>query len=632
MERNTSEQESRSDNDEPPPAGGSNASLIKRLLALSWSYRSGCLNVLGLQVIVLVLGLGGLGLSGIGIDYLRHHLSPDVAPPAWPFGLAPPDAWSPRLVLLTIGGTIVLLACVSAVLNYAYHVAAAKLINEDIVVNLRSRVYDKLQRLSFRFFDSNASGSLINRAARDVRAAGQFIENVIITGIIMVLSLAIYLTYMLSIHPLLTLACLATTPLLWTISVRFSRKVRPAYLHNRTLVDELVLALSESIKGIPVIKSFAREQEAERRFSRANRKVRDQRFWIFGRVSRLNPTVQLITQVNLMILLIYGGILVISGDLALGGGLVVFAGLLQQFSSQVANISTIANSMQESLTAAERVFEVFDLPVEIASPADPVRIPAIEGRIEFDGVSFAYEPPESVLQDVTFKAEPGECIAILGATGSGKTTLLSLIARFYDPVLGRILLDGHDLKQLDLDELRRNIGIVFQENFLFSNTVAANIAFGHPDASREQVERAAQTAAADEFIAEMKDGYDTILSEAGSDLSGGQRQRIAIARAILTEPRILLMDDPTAAIDPETEGEILGAMENAMHGRTTFVIANRLSTLRRADRIVVLKQGRAVQHGTHDELVAVPGLYQELARAQEIDAESRDILAGAHGS
>jgi len=629
MESSTDEKDAKPDDGDPPSTTASNWPLIKRLLTLSWAYRAGCLKILILQVVVLVLGLGALGLSGVGIDYLRHEITPGAPDPVWPLGLAPPGNWSSLAVLLTIGGSIVVLALVSGILNYAYHVAVADLVNVKIVAGLRSRVYDKLQRLSFKFFDSNASGSLINRAARDVRATGQFIDSVIITGIIMMLSLGIYLTYMISIHPLLTVACLATTPLLWGISIRFSRRVRPAYLHNRGLVDDLVLALSESVKGIPVIKSFAREAEAERRFRDANRKVLDQRYWIFGRISRLNPTVQFITQINLTILLLYGGVLVIRGELALGSGLVVFAGLLQQFSAQVANISSIANSMQESLTAAERVFEVFDLPIEIASPVAPTQLSEVEGSVEFDNVSFAYEPPNCVLQNVTFRANPGECIAILGATGAGKTSVLSLIARFYDPVLGGVFVDGHDVKELDLAQLRRNIGVVFQENFLFSNTVAANIAFGHPEAAQEQIERAARTASAHDFIMEMRDGYDTVLSEAGSDLSGGQRQRIAIARAILTEPRILLMDDPTAAIDPETEGEILGAMQSAMQGRTTFVVANRISTLRRADRILVFDHGHIVQQGRHEELIEEAGAYQIMAKAQMIDAESLDILEGA---
>lgn len=630
MQSSTEQPDADPDDAEPDPAAKTAVETVfKRLLRLGWSFRSGCLKVLSLQMTVLILGLGGLGLSGIGIDYLRHEITPNAHAPAWPFGFSPPEHWSSLAVLLCLGGTIVFLALLSGVVNYAYHVAAASLVHEKIVVSLRTRVYNKLQRLSFKFFDSNASGSLINRVARDVAATGQFISGVIMTSVIMLLSLGLYLAYMFSIHATLSIACLATTPFLWWASTRFSKRVRPAYSVNRGLVDDLVLVLSEAVRGIPVIKSFAGEAEAEQRFQHANRKVLNQRFWIFGRISVFNPTVQFMTQINLMILLVYGGLLVVRGDLALGAGLIVFAGLLQQFSAQVVNISSIANTMQESMTAAERVFEVLDMPIEIKSPAEPVQLAAIAGHVAFEGVSFAYGPPETVLQDITFRTEPGECVAILGATGSGKTTLLSLIARFYDPVLGRVLVDGHDARDLDLEQLRRSIGVVFQENFLFSNTVAANIAFGHPEAGREQIERAARVAAAHDFIMEMRDGYDSVLSEGGVDLSGGQRQRIAIARAILTEPRILLMDDPTAAIDSETERDILGAMDNAMQGRTTFIVANRISTLQHADRIIVLDRGRIVQSGGHDELLGEAGAYQAMAQAQMIDAESLTILSGS---
>jgi ATP-binding cassette subfamily B protein len=238
------------------------------------------------------------------------------------------------------------------------------------------------------------------------------------------------------------------------------------------------------------------------------------------------------------------------------------------------------------------------------------------GRIEFDHVWFEYTPGNPVLKDINLVIEPGEKVAILGATGAGKTTLLSLVCRFYDPTRGRILLDGHELRDLDLDDLRRNIGLVFQESFLFSNTVAANIAFGHPEATLTQVEAAAKVAAAYDFIAALPHGFDTVLGEGGLDLSGGQRQRLAIARAVLLDPAILLLDDPAAAIDPHTEHEILAAMDQAMQGRTNLVIAHRLSTLRQCDRVIVLDQGSIAQHGTHAELMEAEGHYRHAAQSQ----------------
>jgi ATP-binding cassette subfamily B protein len=302
----------------------------------------------------------------------------------------------------------------------------------------------------------------------------------------------------------------------------------------------------------------------------------------------------------------------------------VFAGLLQQFNGQVANITTIANSVQQSFTAARRVFEVLDTPLEVENRPEPIVPARLTGRLAFENVGFGYLPDARVLEDVSFQAEPGQVIGIFGMTGAGKSSLLSLIPRFYDPQHGRILADGRDLRDLELDAYRRQIGIVYQESFLFSNTVAANIAFGSPRATQAQIEQAARTASAHEFVMGLSHGYETVLGESGADLSGGQRQRLALARALLLEPPILILDDPTASVDPKTEHEIVSALRVAMEGRTTFVVANRLSLLRRADVILVLERGRLAQVGTHDELVRLPGTYRETALLQLMDLTDED--------
>jgi ATP-binding cassette subfamily B protein len=307
---------------------------------------------------------------------------------------------------------------------------------------------------------------------------------------------------------------------------------------------------------------------------------------------------------------------VLEGKLPLGAGLIVFAGLLEQFSGQVNQVATVVNSVQQSLIGARRVFEILDAPVEVKSRPGAIRRPRLTGAVAIERVSFAYDGIDPVLRDISLEVKPGQCVAILGATGAGKSVLMSLIPRFWDPTSGRVLLDGIDARDLELDDLRRNIGLVFQESFLFSNTVAANIAFGHPDATREQIEKAARIAAAHDFIMALPKGYDTILGESGNTLSGGQRQRLAIARAVLLEPPILLLDDPTAAIDSETEHEIFEALDRAIAGRTTFIVAHRLSTLRRADFIIVMEDGRIVQRGRHDELMREPGPYLRVANLQ----------------
>ena len=606
----------------------SNGALIRRLLAVSWRYRAGCIRVFLYQIILLATGLGALGLAGLGIDFVRHELQPGSKPPQWPFHLTPPATWPAMNVLTAIAAAILLLALARTFLNYLYSIAVAELIERYVVVDIRTQVYDKLQRLSFRFFDANASGSIINRVTGDSRAVANFLNQVLIQGVIMLLSLFAYLAYMLFVNVRLTLVCLATTPLLWIISSTFSRIVQPQYTRNRDLVDEMIQTLAESVQGIQTIKGFAREPEQAAKFEVKNQAVREQQQSIFWKVSVFIPSILFLTQVNIFVLLAYGGHLVVTGELPIGTGMVVFAGLLQQFSAQITTFAQIANTAQQSLTGARRVFEVLDAPVEIYSSSGAVHLEHAKGAVRFDHVTFSYNKTDPVLDKVDFEVQPGECVAILGATGAGKSTLLSLIPRFYDATNGRVMVDGMDVREIDLDDLRRHIGLVFQESFLFSNTVAANIAFGHPDATREQIERAATIAAAHEFIRELPQGYDTLLREGGKDLSGGQRQRLAIARAILLDPSILLLDDPTAAVDPQTEQEILHAIDNAMRGRTTFIVAHRMSTLRRAHRVIVLEHGRIAQIGRHEELIARDGHYRYVLSLQLTGDDGGQMIAG----
>jgi ABC-type multidrug transport system fused ATPase/permease subunit len=599
----------------PAPAPeASNWQLTRRLLAMTWRYRWGCIKVLAVQVALLVFALSGIGFTGLGIDEIRHALDPSAPEPRWPFHLAPPADWPPMRVVAAIALAVFAFAALRAVCNNLNTVWFAELLQGRLVVDLRAAVYDRLQRLSFRFFDANASSSLINRVS-DVQSVRLFIDGVVMPVVVMIISVAAYLAYMLAIHVKLTLACLAATPLLWMVSSSFSRTVRPAYKRTSDLFDAMVERLSESIRGVQVVKAFAREPGEIERFEKANDTLRDQQHWIFWRVSSFVPVILFLSQTNLIVLLGYGGWLSMRGEISVGTGLVSFAAILQQFAAQIAGIGNIANSMQQCLRAARRVFEVLDAPVQIESPRNPVRPPRIEGRVRFEKVWFDHGR-DPVLQDIDFEAKPGQCVAIVGPTGSGKSALMSLVPRFYDPASGRVLIDEIDARDLDLDQLRRSVGLVFQESFLFSTTIAANIAFGHPEASREQIEKAARIAAAHEFITALPNGYDTILGEAGIGLSGGQKQRLAIARALLPEPAILLLDDPTASVDPGTEHEIVEAMEAAMAGRTTFLVAHRPSMLRRADLVIVIDRGRIVQIGTHGELMRATGYYARSAEAQ----------------
>jgi ATP-binding cassette subfamily B protein len=593
-----------------------NATIIKRLLALGWAYRKRCLAVLGYQVLLLALGLLGLGLTGLAIDVIRHQLQPHAPLPRWPLGWTPPPHWSAMVLVTAVGGAVLAMATARAVINYLYSVTVGQLVQMEIVPSMRAAVYDKLQRMSFRFFDATASGSIINRVTGDVQSVRAFVDQVLIQSVILLLSLGVYFVYMVGKHPGLTAACVATTPLLWAAATYFSRWVQPAYAESRQRADQMVTFYAESLQGIRVVKGFAREPEQRAAFAERNRRVRDQQDTIFRRVSLFTPTIDGLGQFNLVVLLAYGGSLVAQGRLTLGD-LVVFAGLLQQFAGQVTNLANIVNTLQQSLISARRVFEVLDAKVEVASPAHPVAPPQVEGSLRFEGVDFSYgRGSRPALERVDFEARPGERVVLFGETGAGKSTLLSLIPRFYDPTRGRVCLDGIDLRAYDLPALRARVGVVFQESFLFSATIADNLAFGRPDASREDIERAARLASAHDFVTALPQGYDTMLEEGGSNLSGGQRQRLAIARAILRDPPVLLLDDPTAAVDAETEGEVLAALARVAERRTTFVATHRLGACYDADLILVLEDGRVVERGRHDELMRARGPYARAAALQ----------------
>jgi ATP-binding cassette subfamily B protein len=603
--------------------------LLKRLIRLGLEYRGACTALLLLDLGLVALALGSLGLTGVGIDYIRQRVDPSAPPPQFPFGWSPPETASPFAVVCMIAGTVLLLALLGAALRYAAAIAAAKL-SQEVLVRIRTDVYEKLQQLSFRFYDAGESSSIINRAAGDANAVRSFVDGVMIKVLAVSLTLTVYLIYMLRIHFWLTVICLATTPLLWIGSVYFSRLVQPAYRKAGELGDQLIRILVENVQGVHVVKGFAREREEIAKFTAATTRILEQKEAIFFRVSVFQPVMGLLTQVNMLLLIALGGVLVVRGELALGTGLFVFANLLQEFANQIGQIVNIANSIQSSLISAERVFEVIDTPIDVMSPPSARRLPRAEGRIDFMDVNFGYVPGKPVLRGLTFHVEPGERIGITGETGAGKSTLISLVMRFYDVTSGSVRIDGLDVRELNIDDLRRNIGLVFQESFLFSHTIAANIAFGRPEATLDEVARAARIAAAHDFIAALPEGYETLVGEYGANLSGGQRQRLALSRALLLDPPILLLDDATASVDPETEHEIELAVQQAMQNRTTLVVSNRIATLRRTDRIFILQQGKITAAGTHAQLLETSSYYRCLAELQFAEAATAVVVPGSH--
>ncbi|PAZ02987.1 MAG: hypothetical protein CAK89_03740 [Opitutia bacterium AMD-G3] len=603
-----------------PTQTNATAPTLRRLLGIAWSHRTDCLQLLGLQLILVVFTVAVFVLTGIAIDFIRHCADANVPAPSLPFFI-PKDSDNVA-TLWWLSGGIVVVALLRAALSFVFGLVSVRFMHGRIVVNLRAQVFAKLQQLSFRFFDSNASGSIINRVTSDAHSVRIFIEGVLLQLAIITVTLAVCSVYMFRTDWRLTLACLSVLPLQIWFAVRFSKKVRPAYEENRDLMDRMVLGFSENVQGIQVVKGFSLEGRVLGRFAGWSEDIRVQKRKVFGEIALFWPVIDGLNRLSMIILLGYGGWMVMQGQISLGTGLVTFAGLLQQFATQVTTVAAVVDNAQVSLAGAKRIFEILDTDPGVASQPDARSPGRFLGRVTFDNVSFEYNENATVLKDVNFVAEPGRRIAIAGATGSGKSALLSLIPRFYDPRDGRVLLDGHDVRTLPLPELRRQVGMVFQENFLFSNTIAANIAFGHPDASQERIERAAKIAGAHDFIMAFPEGYETFLGEGGVNLSGGQRQRLAIARALLLEPTVLLLDDPTSAIDAETEKEIMEAMEAAMEGRTTFIVAHRLSTLRRADLILVLDRGRLIQQGTHEQLMAEDGHYRRAILIQSEGAQA----------
>ncbi len=603
----------------PPPPPGSAARqryLLTRLLRLTGRYGWRSLGLVLLNVSVLALGLAGLGGVGVAIDFLREQVQPGSPPAKFPFGWHPPADWSPQFVLMALGLWIITAAAVRAWLGYLTAVSTNILGQGKIVVELRSAIYAKMQRMSFRFFDANATGSLINRVTGDTQSVRLFIDGVAVQALNVFLATLFYIACLAQIHLGLTLACFAFLPVLGLIVVLFSRWLRPDYEEGRLRVDRLVLVFEELARGMGVVKSFGLQSWAEGRFLEANAAVRDQKNRVFRKLTILHPLVSLLNQLSLAVLLGYGGWLAIRGEIPVGTGLILFAGILQQLNAQVTAIGTVADSLQQTLTGADRVYEILDAEPGILNREDAISLGRAKGEVVFDHVAFRFKPENTILNDLSLTVRAGEKIAIVGPTGAGKTALIQLIPRFYDPDEGRLLLDGRDLREWCLDDVRKQVGLVFQESFLFSASVAANIAFGNPGATREAVERAAHLAAAHEFIEKLPLGYDTLLHENGANLSGGQRQRLALARAILLDPAILILDDPTAAVDTGTEQEILTAMDRVMAGRTTFIVAHRFSTVRRADRIIVLDRGRVVAMGTHEELSEQPGYYRDAILAE----------------
>jgi ATP-binding cassette subfamily B multidrug efflux pump len=499
-----------------------------------------------------------------------------------------------------------------------------------IAYDLKNRLYKHIEYLSFSFHDSSQTGELMTRCTGDVNAILRFAS----VGLLEVVSITVMfvatLIILLAQNVRLALIALAPLPVVFALAIRFGKLARGKFSEIMRARGKLNSILQENLLGIQVVKGFAREPHEIEKFHQQSQDVFEQRVNLMRYFSVNFPSMSVIVFLSTALILWFGGRDVIAGRMTVGM-LAAFNGYVAMLGMPARRLGFFVNMLSEALASGERVFRLLDEPILIRSPENARVLGRLEGRVTFEDVSFRYPNSDGyVLRDIDLQAEPGQVIALLGRTGSGKTTVVNLIPRFYDVPSnrGRVLVDGVDVKEVDLESLRKQIGIVLQESLLFSATIRENIAYGRQDATDEEVETVAKAARAHRFIMEFPDGYDTEVGERGVTLSGGQRQRIAIARALLMDPRILILDDSTSSVDTETEYLIQQALKTLMEGRTTFVIAQRLQTLVNADQILVLDQGRIVQRGRHEELLAEGGLYKEIYDLQLRDQERlrRELL------
>ncbi len=498
--------------------------------------------------------------------------------------------------------------------------------SQSVAYDLRNDLYAKIQRLSFSYHDRNQTGQLMIRATDDVEKVRLFIGQGLLqlVGAIILLTGTIIILF--STNVSLAWTAMPILPVALVLFMIFGSASQPLFIKVQQKLSTLNTILQENLAGVKVVKAFTREKEQQTKFRTAADATMNQAITVSRLFTFLFPLVFLIANLGQAAILYFGGKQIISGLLSLGEWQEFSLYLIYLF-FPVAQFGFIITQMGQAAASADRIFEILDTKNDITDKPDAITLPDVTGTVKFENVTFRYfGGGEPVLKNVSFTANPGETIALLGATGSGKTTIINLLPRFYDPSEGKITIDGHDLRDLKLESLRSHIGIVLQETTLFSGTIRENIAFGKPDASQAEIEAAAKAAQAHDFILSFPEGYNTHVGERGTTLSGGQKQRVAIARALLLNPRILILDDSTSSVDLNTEAEIQKALDSLMRGRTSFVIAQRISTVINADKIIVLDKGEIVAEGRHQDLMEDSPIYAEIYNSQILTHEKEGAL------
>lgn len=512
------------------------------------------------------------------------------------------------LLLIMIGVTLV-----RSLLRFTF-LMCFESSSQGLVYDMREEAYRKLMKEDFNFFNKNRTGDLMSRQTGDMDAVRHMVSHVIYFSFENILVFLMALVMIFSVNVKMALCMLIVLPFTLAVTLSQRRHIKPAFDRVRDCFSSLNAFAQETIAGNRVVKAFAKEDYELEKFDRENDGYRDAQLNAASIWMKYIPMFEILSQCLTIILMIMGGFMVIDGEMTIGN-MVTVNGYLWMLNSPLRQAGWIINDLQRFLTAIEKIYKVYTTEPDIKQPEHVVEKRKLKGSVTFDHVNY-YTNDDTVLKDISFHVEPGQTVGIIGATGSGKSSLINLICRFYDVNQGRVLVDDIDVRNLNLQTLRGNIGIAMQDVFLFSDTIEGNIAYGNPDCTFEQVQAAAKIANADEFIREMPEGYDTIIGERGVGLSGGQKQRISLARAILKDPSIIILDDTTSAIDMETESLIQNELKKISDERTVFIIAHRISSIIHANQILVLDNGRLVERGTHEQLLAKKGYYSTVFHHQ----------------
>jgi subfamily B ATP-binding cassette protein MsbA len=582
-------------------------------------------------------GAMALGTACVFVGMLLQKCQPLLSKTLVDKGLTPliQGPWSAelcdrsgRFIALVVGAMLAagaVGALISSVRTRIMQRAGARVVRE-----LRSQLYAHLQKLSLRFYESRRTGDVMSRLTGDVQTAEMLVTHVGDQFLVEIVGLLITVVILFSLNWRLAWVALAPVPILLVLMYRFGKKVRPVYFEVRERIGALSAKLQDNISGIRVIKAFNTETAEAARFETENRAVFDKQMQGVGLMASAFPLIGFVQGLGTIAITAVGGWMLIQRQATLSlGDLFAFSAYVGQLYQPIGHLFMMYNTVLQALAAGERIGDLLETEPDMANRPDAGTVADVAGDIRFEQVAFGYDEKQAVLQDICIHAHPGETVALVGRSGSGKTTLVNLIPRFYDPTAGRVTLDGRDVRDLTLDSLRRQIGVVLQDPFLFNGTIAENIRYACPEASDAQVRAAAEAANAHEFVAELPDTYASLIGERGVKLSGGQKQRLSIARAILADRRILILDEATSMIDTHSEILIQAALERLMQGRTTFVIAHRLSTVQRANQILVIDKGRIAEQGTHHSLLQQGGLYAEMYRAQfRLDEEGAADAGG----